>query len=125
MVVIAAITKPQKLVQGGGQMEMARDQGETLGQELDSSRTGLLDDYRGECYPGDVMAALMCIKRADAVLGTDHSKSINRALRGFTGTRATRYQLPPYSASSGTGFSSSEARGCANSYMCLTSPELW
>ena len=23
------------------------------------------DDYPGECYPGDVMAALMCIKRSD------------------------------------------------------------
>src|SRR5258707_6312359 len=115
MVVIAAITKPQKLVQGGGQMEMARDQGETLGQELDSSKTGLLDDYPGECYPGDVMAALMCIKRADAVLGTDHSKFLNRALRAFTGTRTTRHHLPPYAANAGTGSPTSEARGCAKS----------
>jgi len=71
------------------------------------------------------MAALMCIKRADTVLDTDHSQFLNRALRGFTGTKATRHQLPPYSANSGSGFPSSEARGCANSYMSLTSPELW
>jgi hypothetical protein len=71
------------------------------------------------------MAALMCIKRADAVLGTDHSRILTKAVRGFTGTRATRHQLPPYSANAGTGVPASEARGCGNSYMCLTSPELW
>jgi hypothetical protein len=96
-----------------------------LAQEMDSSKKGLLDDYPGECYPGDVMAALMCIKRADAVLGTDHSRIIGRALRAFIGTRLTRHQLPPYMASSATGVPSSEARGCGNSYMCLTAPELW
>ena len=71
------------------------------------------------------MAALMCIQRADAVLGTDHSRFIGRSLRAFTGTRATRHWLPPYAANSGTGLPASEARGCANSYMCLTAPELW
>jgi hypothetical protein len=71
------------------------------------------------------MAALMCIKRADAVLGTDHSEFIRRALRGFTGKQETRYHLPPYAANADTGVPSSDARGCANSYMALTAPELW
>jgi hypothetical protein len=125
MLVIAALTSREKLLHDGAHMDMLRDQVETFATELDASKTGLLDDYPGECYPGDVMAALMCINRADAVLGTDHSKFINRALRAFTGTHATRFQLPPYSASSANGLPTSEARGCANSYMCLTSPELW
>ena len=125
MLVIAALTSREKLLHDGAHMGMLRDQVETFAKELDESRTGLLDDYPGECYPGDVMAAIMCIKRADAVLGADHSRFTNRALRGFTGTRATRHQLPPYSAGSGTGVPTSEARGCANSYMCLTAPELW
>jgi hypothetical protein len=125
MLVIAALTSREKLLHDGFHLEMLRDQVETFSQELDASKTGLLDDYPGECYPGDVMAALMCIKRADTVLGTDHSSFIDRALRGFTGPRATRHQLPPYSASAGNGFPISEARGCANSYMCLTAPELW
>jgi hypothetical protein len=102
-----------------------RDQVETFAAELDQSKTGLLDDYPGECYPGDVMAALMCIKRADTVLGTDHSKFIVKGLRGFTGSHATVYQLPPYSASSGNGAPNATSRGCGNSYMLLTSPELW
>src|SRR5664279_4072961 len=125
MLVIAALTSREKLLHDGAHLDILRDQVETFAQELDSSKTGLLDDYPGECYPGDVMAALMAIKRADAVLGTDHSKFLSRALRAFTGTRATRHQLPPYMAGSATGFPCSEARGCANSYMCLTAPELW
>ena len=125
MLVIAALTSREKLVHDGAHVDILRDQVETFAAEMDASKSGLLDDYPGECYPGDVMAALMCIKRADTVLGTDHSKFITRALRGFTGTRATRHQLPPYSANSGNGFPTSEARGCGNSYMCLTAPELW
>lgn len=125
MLVMAALTSRERLLRDGAHIDMLRDQVETFSKELDASKTGLLDDYPGECYPGDVMAALMCIKRADAVLGTDHSAFLNRALRGFTGIRATRYQLPPYAASSDTGLPASEARGCANSYMCLTAPELW
>jgi hypothetical protein len=125
MLVIAALTSREKLLHDGAHLDLLRDQVETFANELDASKSGLLDDYPGECYPGDVMAALMCIKRADAVLGTDHSKFLNRALRGFTGTRATRHQLPPYSASASNGFPTSEARGCANSYMALTSPEIW
>jgi hypothetical protein len=92
---------------------------------LEASKTGLLDDYPGQCYPGDVMAALMCIKRADTVLGTDHSKFIERAVRGFVGKQETRFHLPPYAANADTGVPSSDARGCADSYMGLTAPELW
>jgi hypothetical protein len=125
MLVIAALTCREKLLHEGAHLDMLRDQVETFATELEASRTGLLDDYPGECYPGDVMAAIMCIKRADSVLGTDHSKFVAKALRGFTATRATRHQLPPYSASSGNGSPTSPARGCANSYICLTAPELW
>jgi hypothetical protein len=125
MLVIAALTTREKLLHDSAHSDLLRDQVETFAQELDSSKTGLLDDYPGECYPGDVLAALMCIKRADTVLGTDHSKMLNRALRGFTGTRLTRHQLPPYSANADTGMPTSDARGCANSYMGLTAPELW
>jgi hypothetical protein len=125
MLVMAALTSREKLLHEGAHLDLLRDQVETFAQELDASKSGLLDDYPGECYPTDVTAALMCIKRADAVLGTDHSKFLKRALRGFTGARATRHQLPPYMAGSATGLPCSEARGCANSYLCLNAPELW
>ena len=125
MLVMAALTTRAKLLHDDAHMDMLRDQVETFSKELDASKTGLLEDYPGECYPTDVIAALMCIKRADAVLGTDHAKFVNRALRGFTGTKVTRHQLPPYMAGSATGLPCSEARGCANSYVCQTAPELW
>jgi hypothetical protein len=125
MLVIAALTTREKLLHDGAHLDLLRDQVESFSKELDASNNGLLDDYPGECYPGDVMAALMCIKRADAVLGTDHSDFLERAVRGFVGRNATRLQLPPYAANSNSGRPESDARGCANSYMCLTSPELW
>jgi len=125
MLVMAALTSREKLLHDHAHLDMLRDQVETFAKELDASKSGLLDDYPGECYPGDVMAALMCIKRADAVLDTDHSKFLEKALRGFTGKNATRYGLPPYAASAGTGVPTSPPRGCANSYMGLTAPELW
>ena len=123
MLVIAAITSREKLLHDDAHLDLLRDQVETFSRELEASKTGLLDDYPSECYPGDVMAALMCIKRANTVLGIDHSKFLSSALRAFTGARATRHQLPPYMASSDTGSPLSEARGCGNSYMCLTATE--
>jgi len=123
--VIAALTSWERLLGDKAHLDLLRDQVEGLAKELDASKTGLLDDYPGQCYPADVMAAVMCIKSADGVLGTDHSRFVERALRAFTGTRTTRYGLPPYSARSGNGVPTSEPRGCANSYICLISPELW
>jgi hypothetical protein len=125
MLVIAALASRENLLHDGAHLDLLRDQVETFSQELDASKSGLLNDYPGECYPGDVMAALMCIKRADAVLGTDHSEFIQRALRGFIGKNETRFHLPPYSANADTGIPSSDARGCGNSYMAITAPELW
>jgi hypothetical protein len=125
MLVIAALTSREKLLRDGAHLDLLRDQVETFSKELNDSESGLLNDYPGECYPGDVMAAIACIHRADAVLGTDHSRFINRSLRAFVGMRSTRLNLPPYLAGAETGAPFSEARGCANSYFCLTSPELW
>jgi hypothetical protein len=104
---------------------MLRDQVETFAKELESSKSGLLNDYPGECYPCDVMAAIFAIRRADSVLGTDHSQFIRRSLRAFVGPRSTRVGLPPYLAGAETGASFWDARGCADSYLCMTSPELW
>jgi hypothetical protein len=125
MLVIAALTSRAKLLHDGAHLDILRDQVETFAQELNDSKTGLLNDYPAQCYPGDVMAAIACIHRADAVLGTDHSAFVKRSLRAFTGSRTTKLRIPPYLASAETGKPLSQARGCANSYYCLTSPELW
>ena len=125
MLVIAALTSRAKLLHDNAHLDLLRDQVESLSGELDASPSGLLEDYPGECYPGDVMTAVACIQRADAVLGTDHSKFVARALRAFIGDKTTRLELPPYMAHAVSGKPVSEARGCANSYICLAAPELW
>jgi hypothetical protein len=143
--IIAALTSREQLLHDGAHLDMLRDQVESLCGEIDASKTGLLGSYPTICCPRDVVAAIASVRRADAVLHTDHSEFVSKAVRGFIGTRAVRLgeirlatrpgspgrigvleaSLPPYQASSATGFPVSEARGCANSYFCLTAPELW
>ena len=106
-------------------MDLLRDQVTSFALELDACSSGLLNDYPGQCYPADVMAAILCVQRAGPVLGTNYSSFVSRALRGFIGTKASRHQLPPYLAAADSGRPLSDARGCANSYLCQLAPELW
>jgi hypothetical protein len=71
MLVISALTSREKLLQDHAHLDLLRDQVESFAKELDATSTGLLDDYPGQCFPGDVMAAIAAVRRADAVLGTD------------------------------------------------------
>jgi hypothetical protein len=123
---IAALTAQVRLLEDTSNLDMLREEVERLAAEIDASPVGLLEDYPGECYPGDVAAALMCIRHADAVLGTDHSAMIARAYRGFDETKEDKpYGIPPYAAVACNGNIAVGARGCSNVYLCMTSPELW
>jgi hypothetical protein len=106
-------------------LDLLSDQVESLANELSSSTSGLLDDYPGECYPTDVLMAVVCIRRADAVLGTDHTAFAKRAKRAFSGSALTEEGLPPYAADARSGLPVTPARGCGNSFMCSIVPELW
>jgi len=125
MLVIAALTSRARLLHDNAHLALLRDQVESLSTELNEAKSGLLNDYPSQCYPGDVMAAIACIQRADSVLGADHSKFVKRSVRAFSDPKNLPVKLPPYQAAATTGAPLSEARGCANSYMCLTAPELW
>lgn len=125
MLNIAALTEHYKLLGDRKYLPKLRDFVESLTKELDASPYGLLDDYPGECYPGDVLTAIACIRRADEVLGTDHSLFVKRALRGFQGQLLDERGLPPYVASSTLGKTLGTSQGCGNSYACLFSPEIW
>lgn len=125
MLVIAALTSHAKLTGSDEHLGMLRNQVESLSSELDASPHGLLDDYPGQCYPADVLTAVACIRRADEVLGTDHSEFGRRASRGFQSKSLDGRGLIPYAADSQTGQALGPSRGCGNSYVCLFAPELW
>jgi hypothetical protein len=123
---IAALTAQVQLLDDAGAKPVLREEVDRLAAEIDASPAGLLEDYPGECYPGDVAQALAVIRRADALLGGGHGVLLERAYRGFDETKTDpKYHLPPYFAVAETGHIITGARGCSNSYFCMTGPELW
>lgn len=125
MLLIATLTSHANLTGREEHLALLRDQIEGLSAQLDGSSHGLLDDYPGECYPGDVLTAVACIRRADAVLGTNHSDFVRRSLRAFQGKCLDKRGLVPYAASSYSGEALGPSRGCGNSYVSLFAPEIW
>lgn len=123
--IIQALTSRQRLLRDGKHLDVLRDQVETLAADLDRSRHGLLDDYPGECYPIDVFAAIACIRRADAVLGTDHSAFAQRALRGFSVPYLDERGLVPFTVELPSGKPDGPSRGIGMSYVLIYAPELY
>lgn len=126
MLLISGLTSYQKLLGDRKYEDLLRSQVESLANELDASPYGLLDDYPGQCYPVDVLPAIAAIRRADAVLGTDHSEFAARAIRGFEGTCLDEHTgLSAYIVDSKTGQAKDNARGVGLSFMLIWAPELW
>ncbi len=126
MLLISALTSYQKLLADTRYEELLRGQVESLAQELDDSPYGLLDDYPGQCYPVDIVPAIAAIRRADAVLGTDHAAFVARAVRAFQDGRLDRNTgLPAYVVDSRTGQARDSARGVGLSFMLIWAPQLW
>ena len=123
--IIQALTSRERLLHDGRYLDLLRDQVETLAADLDHSPHGLLNDYPGECYPVDVFAAVAWIRRADAVLGTDHSAFAERALRGFSAPLVDKRGLTPYSVDLTSGMPDSSSRGIGMSYVMIYAPELY
>lgn len=125
MLVIAGLTSHAQLTGDKEYLPVLKDQVDSFSTELDASPHGLLDDYPGECYPGDVLTAIAMIRRADKVLGTDHSAFIRRAIRGFQDQALDKRGLVPYFANARMGVPIGPSRGCDNSYVSLFAPEIW
>lgn len=123
MLVMSAIISHHNLTGSKDHFELLQTQSNSLAQELDASFVGLLDDYPGQCYPADVVAAIGAIQRADIVLKEDHSEMIQRAIRSVSGD--TPYGLPPYAADSTSGLRFDDSRGCGNSYFTTFAPSIW
>ncbi len=126
MLLISGLTSYQKLRVDTRYEALLRGQVESLARELDESPFGLLDDYPGQCFPIDIVPAIAAIRRADAVLGTDHTAFVMRALRGFQDARIDEDTgLPAYVVDSKTGKAKDSARGVGLSYMVLWAATLW
>ena len=126
MLLISGLTSYQKLLGDTRYEGLLRGQVESLAEELDESPHGLLGDYPGQCYPVDMVPAIAAIRRADAVLATDHSSFVARAIRGFQGERLDPHTgLPAYLVSSRTGKALDSARGVGLSFMLVWAAELW
>jgi len=126
MMLISAMTSYERLVGDRRYIKPLRTQVESLARELDASPHGLLEDYPGYTYPIDIAAAIAGIQRADAVLGTDHSEFVKRAVRGFQGSRLHKDTgLPGYMAHAQKGHALDCARGIGLSFMIIWATELW
>jgi hypothetical protein len=126
MLLISGLTSAEQLLGKGPYDSLLRDQVDSLSSDLDHSPYGLLDDYPGQCYPVDILPAIAAIRRADSVIGTDHSVFAKRAIRAFEGARLDPDSgLPAYIADSKTGQGFGPARGVGLSTMLIWAPELW
>lgn len=125
MLRIGGMTAYTRLLGDDKYRSQLKEETESLVRSIDESPVGLLDDYPNECYPGDVMMAWLTIKRADELLGTDHSAAIARGVRGFVEPCVDQRGLSPYLALRNNGGPIGPARGCSNAYMGFTAPHLW
>lgn len=126
MLLISGLTSYQKLLGDSKYEDLLRSQVESLASEIDQSPYGLLDDYPGQCYPVDVLPAIAAIRRADSILGTNHSDFAARAIRAFEGARLDEHTgLPAYVVDSKTGLAKDSARGVGLSFMLIWAPQLW
>ena len=127
MLVISALTVHRKLTGGNPEyLELLRNQTEGLAAELEAAPTGLIDDYPGQCYPGDVVAAVHAIHRARLELGIPDDGFVERmGEKLFRTSQLAPNGLPPYSADAASGRPGDHSRGCSNSYVIPFAVELW
>ncbi len=126
---ISGLTSYIRLTGDQGDVPFLRDQVNTLAADLDASPHGVLEDYPGETYPIDVMAAVAFIAHADPVVGTDHSAFVRRARRAFVapyddelGLIRFRVDLP---ANGDAPRPLQPGRGIGNSWVGIYAPALW
>lgn len=125
MLLMSAITSGGNLTGSTENDTLLKTQAETLARDLDASPAGLLDDYPGQCYPTDVIAAIVAIRRSDARTHADHAAFVQRSIRGFEGLNVDKLGLPPYSSDARSGRPSESGRGCGLSFSVLRARELW
>ncbi|MFH1023248.1 MAG: hypothetical protein V1809_07640 [Planctomycetota bacterium] len=122
MMVILGLGSYEKLTGDRRHRPLLDDQARTLAAEFERAPHFVLNDYPGECYPCDVLWAVAAIRRADAVLGTDRSAFVRRAIDAFRKIEDER-ELPGWMADPRSG-RAEHSRGVGNSAILVFAPEL-
>lgn len=91
-------------------LALLQEVADDLAADIDASPSGLIDDYPGQCFPADVLAAITMIQRADPQRREWAKKAFHRLMENFPG------ELPPYTAIRESGAASSPSRGCTNGF---------
>jgi hypothetical protein len=125
MLLIMGLASHARLTGDPTHLAVLHDQVDTLAAEIDATPSGMLDDYPGESYPTDVLWAVAAIRRADRVLGGDHSAFVERFLEKCRAPRLLgRLGLLPYQADARDGRALDDSRGCSNSGILVQAPWL-
>ena len=126
MLIMSATTAHFRLTGDPKHNAVLRQQVDSMKAELLATSTGLINDYPGQCYPGDVVAAVVAILRGDDILGTpDSDFATKMGEKIFRPGQVSRFGLPPYAANASSGISLDQSRGCGNSYFTTFAPLAW
>lgn len=123
--IIAGLTRYEALTGDRRHHPLLLEQVQELSSELDRSAHGLLEDYPGECYPIDVLAAVAWIRDSDRITGLDHTTFVERAQRGFSGKLLDERGLPPFFIYLDSLEQEQPSRGTGNAWVGAFAPRLW
>lgn len=124
MLLIMGLSSYQTVTGKNTYQGMLAQQTDSLANELLAAPHHLLDDYPGECWPNDVVWAVAAIRRADKILGSDHSLLAKKLMRVLDNTALSDYGVPLFKVNSRTLAWCEVSRGCANSAISIFAPEL-
>lgn len=125
MLYVSAICSHHRLTGSEAHLGTLKRMVNALAEDLKKAKHGLLDDYPGQCYPADVMLALLAVQKGSEILGQGRAAWIRDYQKHFTGALDQGLGLPAYFADVKSGLGYDASRGCANSYLTTFAPELW
>lgn len=122
MLLIGCITSHHNLTKETRHLPLLKTTVDDLVNDIDSSPTGLIDDYPDQCFPCDVVCCIAMIEHASRALGEDRGEWAKQAMARIVSHFPDG--LPPYMADPATGVSRGPSRGCTNGFFFTYSPEL-
>lgn len=119
---IGGITSHHNLTKDTRHLPLLKTTVDDLVSHIDSSRSGLIDDYPGQCFPCDVVCCIAMIEHASKALGEDRSAWAGKAMARIMAHYPDG--LPPYTADAASGRQQSPSRGSTNGFFFTYSATL-